>query len=64
MDKLDDRFHWINRGTIVNKDYIKYVDTKDNVIRLESGDNLIGTEDNIRELSNWIINKGLECENE
>lgn len=58
MNKLDDRFCWLNRGVIVNKNYIKYVDTKNNVIGLESGDILTGTEDNIETLSNWIMSKG------
>jgi DNA-binding LytR/AlgR family response regulator len=64
MDRLDDRFCWLNRGVIVNKDYIKYVDTKNNVVGLESGDILAGTEDNIEKLSNWIMSKRLVCENE
>lgn len=64
MDRLDYRFCWMNRGTIVNKNYIKYVDTKNNVVGLESGESLTGTEDNIEKLSNWIVNKGSGCENE
>lgn len=57
MDRLDGRFCWLNRGSIVNKDYIKSVDTKNNVVRLESGDILTGTEDNIKKLNNWIMSK-------
>lgn len=60
MDRLDYRFYWLNRGAIVNKDYIKYVDTKNNVVGLESGDILTGTEDNIKKLSNWIMRKELD----
>ncbi len=63
MDRLDDRFCWLNRGVIVNKDYIKYVDTKNNVIGLESGDDLAATADNIVKLSNLIISKGLDVKN-
>jgi len=64
MDRLDDRFCWLDRGTIVNKDYIKYVDIKNNVIGLESGDILTGTEDNIAKLSSWMMSKKAEYENE
>lgn len=63
-NRLDSRFCWLNRGIIINKDYIKYVDVKNNTIGLESGDVLIGTSDNIKILSTYINDKDVVLNNE
>lgn len=63
-NRLDDRFCWLNRGVIINRDYIKYVDVKSNTIGLESRDVLIGTSDNIKILSTYINEKDVVLNNE
>lgn len=57
MNNLDDRFYWINRGVIVNKDYIKYVDIKNKTIGLEQGEVFVGTSDGIDKMSTLIKNE-------
>lgn len=64
MDRLDDRFYWLSRGVIVNRNYVKSVNNNNNVIELESGQILTASKDNVEKLSDWINNRGMECKNE
>lgn len=54
MKKLDERFFQISRATVINKDYVMFVDPNDKKVGLKYDYVLEGSEERTKELLKWL----------